>query len=240
MVAASKGLTVPTVRSFQFEATLRLGGFHLSMWVWFRQVLLHNRTFLLALFVVNVLGTIYGYIWYWDQIVFTVEKMSPWLVLFVPDSPTASLWFTVSLGLLLFAPGTAKSYGTGLIAVLGAVSSVKYGVWAVAMNAAVAYQGDTLVWQEWMLIVSHLGMAVESLLLIGRFRIWPAHLLFAAMLLFLNDWLDYHAGIYPWLRDILLDNLGAIEAFTWTMTVVSTAIVAIVFRWSKIGHPPIR
>lgn len=216
------------------------GGFGLSPLYWFDRVFLQNRSFLLALFAVNVLGTIYGYVWYWDQIVDTVSDMPAWLVLFVPDSPTASLWFTVSLGILIFAPESAKSNGVGFIAALGAVSSVKYGVWAVAMNASVAYQGQQLVWQEWMLIVSHLGMAVEALLFIGRFRVHAVHLLFTLLLLFLNDWLDYHAFIYPWLREILLDDLSAIETFTWFMTAASAAIVAAAIRWSKIGHPPIR
>ncbi|PYI54896.1 DUF1405 domain-containing protein [Paenibacillus flagellatus] len=212
----------------------------MSLWYWFSRECLFNRSFLLALFVVNVLGTIYGYVWYWDQIVETVTRMPPWLVLFVPDSPTASLWFTVSLGLLLFAPRAAGSAAAGWIAALGAVSSVKYGVWAVAMNAAVAAQGERLVWEEWMLIASHLGMAVEALLFIGRFRVRAAPLVFTLLALLLNDWLDYHALIYPWLRDVLLDDLAAIELFTWTLTLVSTALVALVIRWSKIGHPPIR
>ncbi|RKN72450.1 DUF1405 domain-containing protein [Paenibacillus ginsengarvi] len=212
----------------------------MSIWYWFNRIVMHNRSFLLLLFVINVLGTVYGYVWYWDQIVDTVSKMPAWLVLFVPDSPTASLWFTVSLGIILFAPKVAGTYGVGFIAALGAVSSVKYGVWAVAMNAAVAYQGSTLVWEEWMLIASHLGMAVEALLFIGRFRVRLAHLLFAMALLFLNDWLDYHQLIYPWLRDVLLDDLGVIELFTWAMTVISTAVVALTIRWSKIGQTPIR
>ncbi|MEF3301775.1 DUF1405 domain-containing protein [Paenibacillus sp. GYB003] len=212
----------------------------MSLWYWFHRVLLHNRSFLLALFAINVLGTIYGYVWYWDQIVYTVERMQPWLVLFVPDSPTASFWFTVSLGILLFGREAVHSYAAGWIAALGAVSSVKYGVWAVAMNAAVAYQGEALVWEEWMLIVSHLGMAVEALLFIGRFRVRPAHLLFALLLMLLGDWLDYHASIFPWLRKILLDDLEAIELFTWSMTLISTAAVALAIRWSKIGQTPIR
>jgi len=212
----------------------------LSAWQWFNGVLLHNRTFLLALLVVNALGTIYGYIWYGDQIVDTVKSMPVWLVLFVPDSPTASLWFTVSLAILIFAPRLAESEGVGWVAALGMVSSVKYGIWAVVMNAAVAWQGETLVWEEWMLIVSHTGMAVEALLFAGRFRIRAVHLVFALLLLFCNDWLDYHAGIYPRLRKVLEDDLGAIELFTWSLTAVSTVAVVLAIRWSKIGHPPIR
>lgn len=91
-----------------------------------------------------------------------------------------------------------------------------------------------------MLIVSHLGMAVEAILFIGRFKVRVVHLLFAVLLLLLNDYLDYHAGIFPWLRDILRDDLGTIELFTWSMTVISTAVVAAAIRWSKIGQTPIR
>lgn len=212
----------------------------MSAWHWFYRILLNYRPFLLVVFLVNVLGTIYGYIWYWDQIVETITTMPAWLVLFVPDSPTASLWFTVSLGILLFAPKSASSYIAGLIAALGAISSVKYGVWAVAMNAAVAYQGEPLVWEEWMLIASHLGMAVEALLFIGRFRVRPAHLVISLGLLFFNDFLDYNELIYPWLRDILLDDLGAIELFTWMLTAASFLVVSLVIYWSKRGHSPIR
>lgn len=204
------------------------------------RIIYDNRSLWTALFWVNVLGTVYGYIWYWDQLVKTAREMPMWLLPFVPDSPTASLWFTVSLGLLLYAPSMAKTELGGYIAALGAVSSVKYGVWAVAMNLAILYKGQLLVWQEWMLIASHLGMAVEALLFVRFFRVRIAHLALAALLLFWNDWLDYNVGIFPWLRTILLEDIGAIEAFTWCLTAASLIVVALVHRWSKIGHPPIR
>ncbi|MET0960494.1 MAG: DUF1405 domain-containing protein, partial [Psychrobacillus psychrotolerans] len=45
------------------------------------------------LFIVNLFGTIYGYYWYKGQLSQTETKF----LLFVPDSPTASLFFTIAL-----------------------------------------------------------------------------------------------------------------------------------------------
>lgn len=210
------------------------------VWNWFDRAFLQNRSFQIALFWVNLLGTVYGYVWYWDQLVYTVQHKPEWLVLFVPDSPTASLWFTVSLGVLLFAPEAIPSRLIGFVAALGTISSIKYGIWAVVMNFAVMVQGQPLVWEEWMLIVSHLGMAVEALLFVRFFQIRLPHFIFSALLLFLNDWLDYNTGIYPWLRKILEDDLSAIETFTWLLTLGSFIAALAVYKWSKSGHPSIR
>jgi uncharacterized membrane protein YpjA len=212
----------------------------LLVWNWFDREFLQNRSFQIALFWVNLLGTVYGYVWYWDQLVYTVQHKPEWLVLFVPDSPTASLWFTVSLGVLLFAPEAIPSRLIGFVAALGTISSIKYGIWAVVMNFAVMVQGQPLVWEEWMLIVSHLGMAVEALLFVRFFQIRLPHFIFSALLLFLNDWLDYNTGIYPWLRKILEDDLSAIETFTWLLTLGSFIAALAVYKWSKSGHPSIR
>ena len=51
--------------------------------------ILRNKTFLWLLLIVNVFGTIYGYIWYIPQL----QNTPPQFLLFVPDSPTASLFF---------------------------------------------------------------------------------------------------------------------------------------------------
>ncbi len=89
--------------------------------------LMRLRSSLIALFIVNVLGTIYGYYWYKSQLFETPD----WLRIFVPDSPTASLFFCFVLLLWIF------NKQNGLIEALAYVSLVKYGIWAVAMNGAV-------------------------------------------------------------------------------------------------------
>lgn len=51
--------------------------------------LLNHKSFLIALLIINLLGTIYGYYWYGWQLAMT----KPIFYIFVPDSPTASLFF---------------------------------------------------------------------------------------------------------------------------------------------------
>lgn len=107
---------------------------------------LTSRPMLWLLFVVNALGTVYGYIWYWQQIEYTIDNHPLWQVIFVPDSPTASLFFTLSLLYLLFPvlnrQTSALIWIRPLIEALAVVTSLKYGLWAVTMIAAGAAQGD--------------------------------------------------------------------------------------------------
>ncbi|HHA0794825.1 TPA: DUF1405 domain-containing protein, partial [Staphylococcus aureus] len=51
----------------------------------FWQYTLYQRSWLMMLLICNILGMIYGYIWYGEQLSHT-----PWhFKIFVPDSPTA-------------------------------------------------------------------------------------------------------------------------------------------------------
>ncbi len=59
-------------------------------WLWYT---LKDKRFLTLLLIVNILGTIYGYIWYGSQLAETPKKF----LLFVPDSPTASLFLLLYL-----------------------------------------------------------------------------------------------------------------------------------------------
>lgn len=88
-----------------------------------RQLLVY-RPFLILLFMINLAGTIYGYIWYESQL-----KITPLIFIpFVPDSPTASLFFTIFLAFFIF--GRNVPY----IEALAVTSLFKYGIWAVVMN----------------------------------------------------------------------------------------------------------
>lgn len=189
---------------------------------WFEK-LFKDRRVIWLLFIVNLLGTVYGYMWYGNQLAFTAENYPLWLLPFVPDSPTASLFFTVALLLLLYPPkGQAGSLVRQLIEALAVVTSVKYGIWAVSMIAAGGYQGDTVTWKDWMLIISHTGMAVEALIYARFFsfrRMLPVALLWA----FANDMVDYSEGVFPWLPSVLDDDVNAVQYFTMGLTLFSTA-----------------
>ncbi|WP_338131271.1 DUF1405 domain-containing protein [Cohnella rhizosphaerae] len=47
------------------------------------------------LMIFYVFGTVYGYYWYKNQLVETMRTQPAWQLPFVPDSPTASLFFYV-------------------------------------------------------------------------------------------------------------------------------------------------
>ena len=78
---------------------------------------------IIILLIVNILGTIYGFIWYGNQL----KETSPIFWPFVPDSPMASS-FCVCFNCFL-----AKR-NWGLIEALAIVTLIKYGIWAVVVN----------------------------------------------------------------------------------------------------------
>jgi len=200
-------------------------------WLWSR-ALLTNRSFLWLLFIVNGLGTIYGYYWYGGQLIDTYNNHPLWQLVFVPDSPTASLFFTLALLYLLFPPKNELSKPAKVlryaIEALGVVTSIKYGIWAVAMIAAGALKGNSLHWQDYMLVVSHLAMAVEALLYTRFFTFGRSAALAAAAWLLLNDMVDYTYEVYPWLPRVLDDIVGDIRNFTVGLTLFSLLLTLLV------------
>lgn len=202
--------------------------FDLILFQFSREVLL-SRFVLQSLFWINLLGTVYGYEWYWNQLTYTAGVKPLWMLPFVPDSPTASLFFTLSILFLLRDSGkkdnTGRSFIRRLVETFAAVTSIKYGIWAVAMIFAAAAQGDSMVWKDWMLVGSHLGMAAEALLFVRFFRVSPYPLLLVGIWVVLNDFMDYGFGIFPWLPDELLDDLDVIRWFTFGLSAASLAVV---------------
>nr|WP_240375741.1 DUF1405 domain-containing protein [Bacillus piscicola] len=169
---------------------------------------------LALLLIVNGLGTIYGYWWYKAQL-----EITPTIFLvFVPDSPTASLFFC---GVLLLFLLRKRS---GLVEALAMITLVKYGLWAVAMNLAAGVQGADLAWQHYMLIASHAGMAVQAVLFAPYYRIKAWHLVAAALWTIHNDIIDYVYGMYPWVSSVLTDYIDHIGYFTFWLSIGSIAL----------------
>jgi uncharacterized membrane protein YpjA len=191
------------------------------------EVFLLNRSFLWMLFVVNLCGTIYGYFWYENQIIYTLDHYPAGLVLFVPDSPTASLFFTIAILYLIVANTYRSSFHRihrfllQIIEAFAVVTLFKYGIWAVTMIIAGASLGDPLSWQEWMLVCSHLGMACEGIIF-ARFFIYRGWAIFLIGIWSLwNDYMDYGIGIFPWLPKVLHPYLQEIAIFTVLLGFIS-------------------
>ena len=177
-----------------------------------KYILVH-RQFLILLFIINLLGTIYGYIWYQSQLMQTPTIFLP----FVPDSPTASLFFTIFL--LFFIFGKNVPY----IEALAITSLFKYGIWAVVMNIFTMIVDGSIGWQGWMLIASHAGMAIQGILYAPYYKIQLRHLTVAAIVILHNDIIDYVFGMMP-IYSSLTSYMKEIGYFTFWLSVITIII----------------
>ncbi|WP_086427766.1 DUF1405 domain-containing protein [Staphylococcus cornubiensis] len=157
------------------------------MWTYLQNTLFYQRPILIFIIMCNILGTIYGYIWYAPQLM-----RSPWYFWpFIPDSPTATLFLVVSLTLLLFKKHSA------IIDTLAFVTLLKYGIWAVMMNLLLFIEDDTIYIMGLMLIISHGIMAIQALLFLPQFKFTLMSLGVAIIWVFHNDVIDYVFHQYP-------------------------------------------
>lgn len=206
---------------------------------WSRDFLL-SKKMLWLLFICNLLGTVYGYEWYWGQMVDTIAENPVWYVYFVPDSPTASLFFSFSVGYLIADTSSSRTPSKlsralrGFIEAFGLITSFKYGVWAVTMIWAGAYQGVPVGWDGWMLTSSHLAMAVEALLFVRWFSFRLPAISLVAIWTFWNDYMDYEKGVFPRLPRELHPYLGTIQFFTIALSIIGIWIaITCVFTRAK-------
>jgi uncharacterized membrane protein YpjA len=175
--------------------------------------ILRDKRFLIILFIINLLGTIYGYIWYESQLAITPDIF----LIFVPDSPTASLFFTIFL--LFFIFGRNIPY----IEALGIITLFKYGVWAVVMNLLTLIIDGSLSPAGYMLMVSHGAMALQGLLYAPYYKIKLRHIAVAAIWTLHNDVIDYVFGMMP-IYSSLTDYMNEIGYFTFWLSILSIFI----------------
>lgn len=183
------------------------------------KMVLFNKTFMWLLFIVNLVGTIYGYIWYEGQLSQTETKF----LLFVPDSPTASLFFTIAL----FAWLLKKNWK--LIEALALITLVKYGLWAVVMNVWTYVENDYLGWMGWMLVASHFAMAVQAILYIPNYRFTWIHIFIAAIWTLHNDVIDYVFDQMPTYRS-LYEYADQIGYFTFWLSIACITLASFIYQ----------
>lgn len=188
--------------------------------------LLTHRTFLILLFIVNFFGTVYGYIWYGGQLSIT----EPIYYIFVPDSPTASLFFTIAiLGWLL-----GKHFK--LMEVLALITLVKYGVWAVAMNFLTFFETGELTPAGWMLVCSHALMAVQAILYIPKYKFTFGYVLIGAIWTLHNDVIDYLFGQMP-IYHVINQYVSEVGYFTFWLSIASISIAFYAIKKRKQLQP---
>lgn len=183
-------------------------------------LVLSHKSFLWLLLFVNLFGTVYGYDWYKWQLVITEPKY--WL--FVPDSPTASLFFTIAI------IGWLINRNFKLIEALALITLVKYGLWAVVMNLLTLIETGSIGWVGWMLITSHFAMAVQAILYIPFYKFGFGHIALAAIWTLHNDVIDYVFDQMP-IYSNLMKYSNQIGYFTFWLSIACIAIAY--FVWHK-------
>ena len=182
-------------------------------------LILSHKSFLWILLFVNLLGTVYGYDWYMWQLKIT----DPIFWVFVPDSPTASLFFTIAiLGWII-----GKHFK--LMEALALITLVKYGLWAVVMNLLTLLENGSIEWIGWMLIISHFAMALQALLYIPFYKFSFGHIVIAAIWTIHNDFIDYVFEQMPIYHD-LMKNINEIGYFTFWLSIVCITIAYMVWK----------
>lgn len=184
--------------------------------------ILSNKTFLWILLIVNIFGTIGGYLWYGGQLSIT----KPIFYLFVPDSPTATLFFSIAIIGWLFG----KNWR--LIEALALITLVKYGLWAVVMNILALIQMGSIGHLGWMLVISHFAMAVQAILYIPMYDIKIIHVGIAAIWTLHNDVIDYVFGQMP-IYSMLSAYMSEIGYFTFWLSI---ACIILAFFVSQKGY----
>ncbi|WP_025026784.1 DUF1405 domain-containing protein [Caldalkalibacillus mannanilyticus] len=181
---------------------------------------LGKRSTLWLVLMINFLGTIYGYYWYKEQLLQT----SWWLWPFVPDSPTASLFFCFVLIALLLH----KKWP--LVEAYAAVTLFKYGIWATIMILWTNQLGGKLQWEHYMLMTSHVAMAVQALLYNRYYSFKLKHVAIVALLTITNDLYDYTLGIYPTLDWRLESYLSTVYLFTFSLSILSVFLFSLLVK----------
>jgi uncharacterized membrane protein YpjA len=158
------------------------------------------------------------------------------------DSPTALALVTLSLATLLANLGrpvreAPVNRPLAYLHTLAFVWLVKYGVWTVlALNLQPSlYVGFTLaaIQDYWFIVFTHALFVAEAFVIPYYGRTTRGALALAAVLLSVNDAVDYGLGLYPPLRydpfAVSLAGVPVLPVVTVGLTVGSVALAARVF-----------
>jgi uncharacterized membrane protein YpjA len=185
--------------------------------------------FLLSLAAVNGVGMIWGIIWYWEQL-----KQAPWYLLpFVPDSPLHAMFFGFFV-YWLFTTGTANfNSWQQLFSWLGVLGVIKYGLWTTVILSQYLWVYSTNPGvEEWMLYISHGGMAIQGFIYIRQLPKAFLPAVIAIIWFIANDFIDYTLFTHPRLP---LPDQVAFAAGTNIALTVFVAILAGIILQTRIS-----
>lgn len=178
------------------------------------------------LVIINALGSGCGYYWYHEQLAAT--PFYDWL--FVPDSPLAST--LVTLALLMRGNSALKR----LFQAIAFTAAIKYGIWAMVIITQYWLIGGPPGFTEVVLWFSHMGMAVEGVIFLKTLRLDRISVSITGLWMLLNDFMDYHVGLHPYLFAPEQELLAAFTAPA--LSFLLTGSLVLLQRITAAGRSP--
>ncbi len=159
--------------------------------------ILWKKKLLILIFLVNLIGTAFGYYYYQWQL----QETSKYLWIFVPDCPNATLLLMIAL-LLNFTDINVK--GRRTFNFLTSAYLIKYGIWTVftILFFTEYFLAPPNMYYYLILMTGHAGMALESIIILPISKIHNKKKLKVSgvlIWLFINDLADYILGTRPYL-----------------------------------------
>lgn len=152
-----------------------------------------ERPILFLLIIANLAGTLFGIYYYIPQLL--ASEMFFWPL--IPDSPTATILFVLSLVLIAKNNFNKKKGLKNIIYGLAFVGNIKYGIWTGFVLIEFMPQflsiNGTLMYS--FLLLSHLGMFLQAFLILPYID-YSDNVLIAPILYLFNDLVDYSFQIH--------------------------------------------
>lgn len=168
-----------------------------------------DRRWVIIIIVLNLIGTVYGYYWYEGQLAATPVVYWP----FTPDCPEFAMFFAV---VLIFYLYDRRLHNFEVLTFFGLI---KYGTWTVFTIALYFMaSGDITNFDEWMLLISHVGMTIEGILYFKYLKLSKFNIFISLAWFLLSDYMDYAVGVYPYLP--YQAHLPIVRAYAVISTVV--------------------
>lgn len=170
------------------------------------------RRFILFILIANILGTIYGWYYYENQLI-----NSPFYFwIFIADCPNSTLFFSIALFLMI------KGRKSDFLNFFTSANLTKYGIWtcfALLFHRSYFFTVNFNLYSA--MFVTHTLLIVEGILFAYATR-FTKYAYLTLLWFFTNDYLDYFAGTHPYMPET---NIGVIRILTFLLSVISFVIV---------------
>lgn len=182
------------------------------------------REVLWLILIFQLIGSIYGYYWYREQLSQTVWYN--WL--FTWDCP---FYATLFSAWLLSYLRNYSLHRSSLFTTLTWTGLIKYGLWTVIIVQDSYFQGSPISIDSLGLQISHVILLIEGFILLKttKFR----YIMVAMCWLILNDYMDYVVGTYPW---ILPQQVYLAKWLAISLTVLLSVSMLYLFAKEKISN----